>query len=441
MSVEDLSAVSEPIAQPSPAPAPPPARPQSPGRFKRLITHPLLYAFGAIVFATSVIGDQVTGRTDFANSELSKDVESRWGAPVVQAAPSVRYVQSGSVFTVLKPLALSKQHVEVDAQMNYRKRGLKYFSGFDFNFTGDYLLENPEGHDIDVAFVFPLEVDKSQVLLSELSFAVGGAPASLDLGGSGDRLVWTGRLPRGASQTVAIRYRARGLDSFVYKLDPSLPARDLKLHVGVEGGDNFDYPAGVLSAQSTSVTREKVTLDWAYPSLESGVSLGVVLPSQKEYDALVGTMTGRAWVPGLAFLVALLVLARKNKRPLLGLELVLAASVWAFFYVLVAYLGAFVHFYLAYAVASLGLGAAMTVWLRRLFPTESKWTPALLWVGTLVVPTGAVVLQGYTGLIYTLELLAGLLAAMALITRPAVRAFLSDALSPRKVEPCPTPLS
>jgi hypothetical protein len=391
-----------------------------------------------MVFATSVIGDQVSGRTDFANSELSRDVESRWGAPVEQAAPSVRYVQSGSVFTVLKALALSRQHVEVDAQMNYRKRGLKYFSGFDFTFSGEYLLENPEAHDIDVAFVFPLELDKSQVLLSDLSFSVGGTPAALDLGDNGERLLWTGRLPKGGSQAVSIRYRARGLDSFVYKLDPSLPARDLKLHVGVEGGDNFDYPAGVLSAQRTQVGAGKVSLDWAYPSLESGVALGVVLPSQKEYDALVATMAGRAWVPGLAFLAALLLLAKKNKRPLMAIELVLAASVWAFFYVLVAYLGAFVHFYLAYAVAAVGLGAAATVWLRRLFPTEQPWTPALLWSATLVIPTGAVVLQGYTGLIYTLELLALLLAAMALVTRPAVRAFLSDALSPRKVEPCPT---
>ena len=111
--------MSEPTAPPNPAtPAPAAARQSSPGRFRRLVTHPLLPAFAAIVFATSVIGDQVAGRTDFANSELSKDVESRWGAPVQQAAPSVRHVQSGSVFTVLKPLALSRQHVDVDAQMN-----------------------------------------------------------------------------------------------------------------------------------------------------------------------------------------------------------------------------------------------------------------------------------------------------------------------------------
>ena len=45
---------------------------------------------------------------------------------------------------------------------------------------------------------------------------------------------------------------------------------------------------------------------------------------------------------------------------------------------------------------------------------------------TLGVPTAAVLLQGYTGLIYTLELLAALLGLMVLSTRAEVRALLSD---------------
>ena len=58
-----------------------------------------------VLAATFVIADQVESRDDFANSELAKDVESRWGAPVDQPAPSLRYVESGSIFTELKPLA------------------------------------------------------------------------------------------------------------------------------------------------------------------------------------------------------------------------------------------------------------------------------------------------------------------------------------------------
>src|SRR4051812_30006717 len=77
-----------------------------------------------IAFAVWVIAGQVSSRTDFASTELAQDVESRWGAPVEQAAPSLRAVQSGTVFTELAPLSLSQQRVVVDATMNYRKRGL-----------------------------------------------------------------------------------------------------------------------------------------------------------------------------------------------------------------------------------------------------------------------------------------------------------------------------
>ncbi len=382
-----------------------------------------------ILFTTLVIAAQVSDRTDFASTELAHDVESRWGAPVEQAAPSVRAVQSGTVFTELAPLALSQQHVNVTATMNYRKRGLAYFSGFDFVFDGAYVAENTDTHDIGVAFVFPIEADKSQVLLSELAFTVDGQPASLDLGQQSNRLVWTGRIPVGGKTQFTIRYRARGLESFVYHLDPSLPARDVKLHLEVEGGDNVDYPSFVLAANETKITNGHVALDWSYPSLESGVALGVTLPSVKKYDALAATISFRAFVPGFVFLVALSLLALKNRRSLLVWESYLAAAAYAFCTVLTAYLGAFIHFFLAWGITMTGLGAAVVLYTGRLFPNEKRSTLIGVWVATQVVPTFAVLVPGYTGLIYTLELLALLLAAMTLMTRTEVRAFLSDPMA------------
>ncbi|MHB8879295.1 MAG: hypothetical protein ACYC8T_36840 [Myxococcaceae bacterium] len=419
----------------NPAPPAPPAAPRSRlagsgivRTVRFLFRQHVLGSLFIVLVATGVISGQVLSRNDFANSELAQGVEERWGAPVSQPAPSLRYVESGSIFTELKPLAFDKQHVRVDAQMNYRKRGLRYFSGFDFALSAQYSASNREAHDIDVAFVFPIEVDKSQVLLSELQFLVNGKEASLDLGEDGNRLVWTGRIARDASCEFAIRYRARGLDAFVYKLDPALPARDLMLHVGVKGGDNFDYPANVLVANSVVQTGDSVALDWAYKSLESGVSLGVILPSEKSFDVVIATMAGRAWLPFLSFFGLVLVFSLRHRRPLAFYESYLVAAVYGFFFVLLAYLAAFSNFYLGYAVASLGLGAALVAYLKRIFPNERLWALGAAWGAAMVVPTGAVILQGYTGLIYTLEILAALLGLMALSTRAQVRAFLSDLL-------------
>ncbi|ATB48454.1 hypothetical protein [Corallococcus macrosporus] len=422
--------------------APPPLPPRPPrapdGALRRalrwLVAHHVFGSLVIVVFATAVIAGQVADRTDFANSELAAGVEDRWGAPVTQPAPSLRYVHSGTIFTELKPLPFDRQHVEVQAKMNYRKRGLRYFSGFDFTLNADYAVVNRESTDIDVAFIFPMEMDKSQVLLSELQFLVDGQESSLDLGEAGNRLVWTGRIAKGATSRFTIRYRARGLNSFVYRLDPALPARDVRVHVAVEGGENYDYPSGVLAASSVNTTADAVTLDWAFQSLESGVNLGVILPSEKTFDAMVGTMATRAWVPFLALLALLAALGLRHRRTLALHETYLLAAVYGFFFVLLAYLAAFMNFYAAYALCALGLGAAVVGYVRWLFPKERLPVLAGLWGATLVVPTGAVILQGYTGLIYTLEILAALLGLMVLSTRAGVRAFLSD-LSPPGAPP------
>ncbi|MCP3137855.1 hypothetical protein [Pyxidicoccus xibeiensis] len=417
------------------APPLPPRSPRAPdGALRRalrwLVAHHVFGSLFIVVFATAVIAGQVADRTDFANSELAAGVEDRWGAPVTQPAPSLRYVNSGTIFTELKPLPFDQQHVQVKAQMNYRKRGLRYFSGFDFMLDAEYAVVNRESNDIDVAFIFPIEMDKSQVLLSDLQFVVDGQESSLDLGESGNRLVWTGRIAKGSTARFAIRYRARGLDSFVYRLDPALPARDVSLHVAVEGGENYDYPAGVLAASSVTPERDRVTLDWAFKSLESGVNLGVILPSEKTFDVMVSTMASRAWVPFLALLALLSALSLRHRRPMAVHEAYLLAAVYGFFFVLLSYLAAFMNFYAAYAISAAGLGAATVAYARWLFPKERAAVLAGLWGATLVVPTGAVILEGYTGLIYTLEILAALLGLMVLSTRAGVRAFLSDLSQP-----------
>lgn len=390
---------------------------------------PLLGAFFIVVSTTLVISAQVEWRDDFANSELASAVEERWGAPVDQPAPSVRAVPSGTVFTSLEPLPLARQHVTVDANMNYRRRGLRSFSGFDFGFTGDYAVENPRAHDIDVAFVFPIEMDKAQVLMSDLQFLVDGEAAPLELGDERNRLVWTGRIAHGETRRFTIRYRARGLDSFQYRLDPSLPAKDVQLHVGVLGGDNFDYPAGVLSASAVSQSRDGISLDWRFSTLESGVSLGVVLPSLKRWDSVIATMSRRAWVPFLGLLSLLIALGVKHKRRLAFYETLLLGALFGLTFVVIAYVSAFITFEVAWPLTLLGLGAIFVFWLSSMMPNESKKTFLGIWAAVMVVPTLAVVAEGYTGLIYTLELLAGLVGAIVLSTRQSVRGWLDDSSS------------
>ncbi len=377
-----------------------------------------------VLIAAATIGTQIADRHGFANGELYRDVMERWGAPILQPAPSVRYVESGSVFNTLQPLALGSQGITLDATMNYRKRGLVYFSGFEFGFRGRYSVVNPEPHAIDIVFVFPVHAQKNRIMLSDRTFLVDGEPAGMELDELTDKLVWTGRLERGGSAELEIAFRGRGLDAFTYQLDPSLPARDFNLAINIEGGDNYDYGPGVVPAHSVQVDDGRAELRWSFAALESGVPVGVILPSEKSFDSIIVTMIRRAWATFTLFFASIVALTIYFNRRLRRYESYLIAAGYAFFFVLLPYLAAYMNFYLAYALTVGVMGTLLYVYVGTMLPPVARPYTAGLLLALLFTPTLAVVLPRITGLIYSLEILLGLAVVMALSTRPSFRTII-----------------
>ncbi len=407
-------------------------------KLARLIALPGRYyfwgSFFSVLFSLFVIATQMTDRRGFANDELRDDVLERWGAPIHQPAPSVRYVESGTVFNSLEPLAIESQRVRVAAQMNYRKRGLVYFSGFEFGFEGDYVVTNPEPYDIDIVFVFPVELSRRS-MLKDLSFAVNGEGEELPLSEGADRLSWTGRLASGESASFLIRFSGRGLDAFTYTLDPEMPVRNLDLQIDIFGGDNYDYGSGVVPATHKVISDGEIHLGWDFASLEAGFPFGVILPSETSFDRILLTMARRSWATFVVFFAALVGLGLYYQRSLERFEAYLAGSGYGFFFVLLPYLAAYMNFYVAYVVTVGIIGGLLSLFLSRALGSGSGHFTTATVVATLVLPTTAVVFQQHTGLLYSILILIGLAALMLLSTQPAFRAVLSQveaAISPKE---------
>ncbi len=382
-------------------------------------------SFFAVLFCLNVIALQMTDRGGFANGELREDVLDRWGAPIHQSAPSVRYVESGAVFNALEPLALERQDVRVDAQMSYRKRGLVYFSGFEFTFDGAYAVSNPEPHDIDIVFVFPVEFSRRS-MLENLSFTVNGEEEPLPLAENAKRLTWTGRLTSGEAASFRIQFKGQGLDAFTYTLDADMPVRDFDLAINILGGDNYDYGPGVVPATRVEVGDDAVRLGWSFASLETGFPFGVILPSERSFDAVLMTMARRSWATFVLFFAALVGLGLYFGRPLARFEAYLVGAAYGFFFVLLPYLAAYMSFYLAYVVALLVIGGLLVWHLVHAFGPRSTRFVAALVMATLALPTLAVVFQRHTGLLYSLLILGGLAGLMFLSTQSAFRTVLAQ---------------
>ena len=375
-----------------------------------------IHLFGSLFIVSViviVISLQVSNRTTFANTELYQDVMDRWGAPITQPAPSVRYVNTGSVFTDLQKLPLASQKISIDADMNYRKRGLVYFSGFNFNFCGEYSIVNDKGSDIDVVFVFPINLQKNKVLLSDLAFYINDKLTDIGLTETSDKLVWTGRLPDKKNLSFKILYKGRGLDQFNYQLDPSMPVKNFTMTSNISGGTNFDYAPGVIPA--TKITprgKKRITLEWQYKSLESGVPVGLILPSEKTFSMLIATLTKRGLVTFVLFFIGFSILPLYFKKSLRFYESYLIAACYGFFYVLLAYLAAFLNFYAAYFMSLIIIALLLYLYTIRILSLKAGIFTLALTSSFLFIPTMAVILQGYTGLIYTLEILLGLAVIM-----------------------------
>ena len=379
-----------------------------------------------VVFTAWVMSSQIGDRFGFANADLKRDVMERWGAPIVQAAPSVRYAESGAVFNELRALAFDAQALAIHSRMSYRKRGLVYFSGFEFSFDGKFVVTNPKSFPIDMVFVFPVQSQSNRILLSNLEFLVEGEAQTLPLDVGTDKLVWTGRVQGAESKSFQIRFKGQGLDRFTYVLDPALAVRDFSLVVDIEGGDNYDYDFGIVPAHVVQADDDAIRLSWQFESLESGVPVGVSLPSETSFDSIITTMALRSWATFTLFFIALILLFRVSGLTLAWHDAYLVSGMYAFFFVLLPYLAAYMNFYLAFLVSACVVSYLLFTHLTRLLGMDSGWLVLAMVLALLVVPTLAVVFQEHTGLIYSLEILAGLFAVALLSTNPKFRAAVAS---------------
>jgi len=135
-------------------------------------------------------------------------------------------------------------------------------------------------------------------------------------------------------------------------------------------------------------------------------------------------MIRRSWTTFTLFFAGIVALSLNTERRLLRHESYLIASAYAFFFVLLPYLAAYMNFYAAYVLTVLVLGCLLQLYLERTLSRSVRYPAAGLILALLFLPTLAVILQRFTGLIYSLEILAGLALVMLLTTKPAFRSIL-----------------
>ena len=185
----------------------------------------------------------------------------------------------------------------------------------------------------------------------------------------------------------------------------------------------------MVPAHEASIDGDRVRLAWRFEALESGVPIGLLLPSETSFDAVIATMARRAWATWSIFFAALVLLARMGARSVARFDAYLVAAVYAFFFVLTPYLAAYTSFYVAYAASVAAVGAMLHASVRRIAGVPQLASIGLV-AALLVVPTAAVVSEEHTGLVYCVEILLALVALTVLMGRDRFQRLLVEASGP-----------
>jgi hypothetical protein len=135
-----------------------------------------IFAIAAIFACTAVawviLGTTVFARTDSAASSLFGRVASTWGAPQEQGPVEVQYEvrqvrpvtreEDGKQVTrqeevdVPVAVAVDSSNIHGKFHVDYRQKGLLWFSTYTVDFDAEHTFRNPTGEERNFVFRLPL---------------------------------------------------------------------------------------------------------------------------------------------------------------------------------------------------------------------------------------------------------------------------------------------
>lgn len=416
--------------------------------FKRIAAIGLIWACTA--FAWAILGTSIFSRTNDAQSGLSGRVASTWGAPQEQAPPAITrewkeektvVVEENGKKTTKKesyehsdPVKIDGSRITAMLHVDYRQKGLLWFSTYKVDFDGAYKFENPKTSEEEFAIALPLPAQ--QAVYDNVELKVDDV--ALPLTFSGSQVLARLRLAGGAKAVLRTEYRSQGLDSWRYSLSGTSAgqanpqtgqsvreisqSRDFHLLVKTDFG-GFDFPDNCLSPTEKRETANGWELQWNYENLVSGFDIALKMPQKLQPGPLAGRISYFAPVSLFFFFFLVFILSTMRGSTMRGNNLhpmnyfFLACAFFAF-HLLLAYLADHISIHAAFVISSLVSIALVVSYLRLVVDLRFAVVDAgLTQLIYLVLFSYAFFFEGFTGLAVTIGAILTLFVVMQMTGR------------------------
>jgi inner membrane protein involved in colicin E2 resistance len=386
-------------------------------------------AIGFILVCTSIawaiLGSTIFYRTYSTDELLKGRVSSSWGTTQEQTPPTagyhvvshkqVEFAENGTpgVRTVEEKtwitLPLEQTRANAALRLDYRKKGLLWYSTYQVDFAGVYRFSNPSDQAQDVTF--RMHLPASQAVYDDLNFSVNDA--SVATTSEKNDAVASIQLQPHETAALRVAYRSHGLDNWSYGFgDEVTQVKDFQLHV-TTNFPGFDLLENTLSPTEEIHQANGWDLVWNYKNLVSGYHVGIALPQKLQPGPLAGRISYFAPVSLLFFFFALFLLTTARGIELHPMNYFFLACAFFSFHLLMAYLVDRVPIHVAFVICSAVSIALLLSYLRLVAGMRA----ALLEAGLaqfvyLVLFSYAFFFEGFTGLAITIGAILTLFIAM-----------------------------
>jgi inner membrane protein involved in colicin E2 resistance len=386
-------------------------------------------AIALILCGTSVawviLGTTIFARTYNVGSTLSDRVTSTWGAPEEQSPPVIAYQwqtiktveteEKGHKVTrtekqnVSTPVPLDGSRIAADFHIDYRQKGLLWFSTYVVSFSGRYDFQNPTSSDQD--FLFRLPFPAKEAVYDNMQLSLDDKPLQLEFNGS--EAMARARIPAKTKGVLLATYRSRGLDSWRYKLGHEVSqVRDFHL-VSRTDFSGFDFPDNSLSPTEKRQTNQGWELEWSYQNLVSGFDIALKMPQKLQPGPLAGRISYFAPVSLFFFFFVVFILSTLRGTDLHPMNYFFLACAFFAFHLLLAYLADHIAIHAAFLISALVSMALVISYLRLVVSTHFAVVESgLAQLIYLVLFSYAFFFEGFTGLTVTIGAIVTLFVVM-----------------------------
>lgn len=397
---------------------------------KRIFAIAFIYI--CTVIAWFILGETVNVRTRTQDQDLKKAVGRLWGTVQQQESPEIYYRQlradalspakagikaSADIGRIEKtePVPLEGSDLEADINLDYRKKGLLWYSTYQVKFSGIYRVANDSYLTRDFVFVFKLP-DQNAVY-DNFRLSVGSRDVK-DLNIEQGVLRENMTIAPGQTQTILVSYSTRGMDAWWYNFGSNVAqVKNFNLTMRTNF-DRIDFPGEGISPAARERNGHGWTLKWQYKNLLSGVRIGMAMPKKLNPGPWVKKVIYFAPVSLFLFFFLLIIFTTLKQVRVHPINYFFIGCSFFSYHLLLAYLVDHVSIHIAFWVCS-AVSIFLSVSYMKLV-TGGKF--ALLDVGVsqfvyLTLFSYTFFFQGYTGLAVTIMCIITLFIVMQLTGR------------------------